>query len=152
VPGMLRLNRDKPSADSHLIREGARGRRTVDTFSTWETKCLPVLQSLVTALNQCDRTYERRWAPALLSHADQLRAASVEVQRWSTEHPCPLVQFDAQIARISLACAYAGTSFESVAEGGSSVTWLVVHQELRHLHIVLTKLLVMLDEKAGHLS
>jgi hypothetical protein len=124
----------------------------MDTFSEWQTRLAPVLQPLLAVLRQCDLTYERRWAPALTSHADQLSAASRVVQGWSTEHPCPVNGFDAQLARIALASAYAGTTFETVAEGGSSVTWLVVHHELRRLHAVVTRFLAMLDEKAEQLS
>ena len=74
------------------------------------------------------------------------------VQRWSPEHPCPLSGFDAQLERIAAAYAQAGTSFEAVATGGSSVTWLVVHQELRRLHMVVAKFFGLLEERAGHLS
>ncbi len=123
----------------------------METFSDWEAESVPVVRAILTALDQCDRTYERRWAPALLSHADQLSAAATTVRLWSTDHPCPLSNFDGQLGRISLAYAYAGVSFESVARG-SSITWLVVDRELRHLRDVVAEFCNMLHEQMGHLS
>lgn len=121
------------------------------TYSDWEAESAPVIRAILTALDQCDRTYERRWAPALLSHADQLSAAARTVQLWSTDHPCPLTDVDAQLVRISLAYAYAGVSFESVARG-SSITWLVVDRELRRLRDVVAEFINLLHEQMGHLS
>jgi hypothetical protein len=121
----------------------------VETFSEWEPRFIATLQPLLAALNQCEATYERKWEPALLSHADQLGAASGTLRKWSAEHPCPSPGVDVQLARIWVAFAHAGASFESMAEGRSSVTWLVVHHELRNMRKVVTKLFRMLEEKAG---
>ncbi len=123
----------------------------METFSDWEAESAPVVQAILTALNQCGRTYERRWAPALLSHADQLSATASTVRLWSTDHPCPLAAFDAQLLRLSLAYAYAAVSFESVAKG-SSITWLVVDRELRRLRDVVAELFNMLHDQMGHLA
>ncbi len=121
----------------------------MDAFSEWESTCISALRPLLTALNQCEVTRDRTWAPALLSHADQLRAASDTLREWSADHPCPAGGFDTQLARIWVAYAHAAASFESVAEGGSSVTWLVVHHELRNMRTVVTRLCRMFEEKAG---
>lgn len=121
----------------------------MDTFSEWEPACISVLQPLLTALNQCEVTRERTWAPALLSHADQLSAASGALREWCADHPCPVAGFDTQLARIWVAYAHAAATFESVAEGGSSVTWLVVHHELKNMRAVVTRICLMFEEKTG---
>ena len=124
----------------------------MQSFDEWETRLTPVLRGVLATLNQCERTYERQWAPALLSHADQLSATATMVREWNLAHPCPLPGLDRQLERLAVAYDYAGSSFESVAAGKSSVTWLVVAQELRRLRAVVTKLLTTLQRELEHLS
>jgi hypothetical protein len=118
----------------------------VDKFGEWKTGFKPVLEAFVAALNHYDSTCERRWSPALLSDADQLRAASRTVQRWSSGHPCPHVGFDDVLARLARSYADAGTCIEAVARG-SSITWLVADHELRRLRTMVVKVLTMLYEE-----
>jgi hypothetical protein len=119
----------------------------VDTFGEWRTGFSPVLEAFLAALNHCDSTCKRRWAPALLSDADQLRAASRTIQRWIPAHPCPHEGFDGVLARLARSYAYAAISLETVA-AGSSVTWLVADHELRALHRSVSKVLTMLYEES----
>lgn len=117
----------------------------MDTLGEWKRGFEPVLAAFQAALNQCDSTCERRWAPALLSDADQLRAASRTIQRWISAHPCPDVDFDDALTRLARTYAYAAISLETVAKG-SSATWLVADHELRALHRSVAKVLTMLYE------
>jgi hypothetical protein len=123
----------------------------VDTFGEWETGFSPVLEAFQTALDHCDSTCERKWAPALLSDADQLRAASRTIQRWISAHPCPREGFDGVFARLARSYAYAAISLETVAKG-SSVTWLVADHELRALHRSVSKVLTMLYESQNQVD
>jgi len=118
----------------------------VETFGEWKTGFRPVLEAFLGSLNQCDSTCERRWAPALLSDADQLRAASRTIWRWSSRHPCPHVDFDGALAGLARSYAYAAISLETVAKG-SSATWLVADHELKALHRSVCKVITMLYEE-----
>ena len=112
----------------------ATGVVTVETVANkWEAELMAILGPLVAALNQADATFGRKWAPALLSHADQFSAASRVLLHWSQEHPSPRPDVDANLARLSVHAAYAAQRFESVSKG-SSLTWLVVDRELKRLH------------------
>ena len=112
----------------------------METFVEWQRGFAPILATIVAALDQCDATAERRWAPALVANADQLRAASGTCRRWSTDHPSPDPDFDVQLARLARSYANAATTLESVATGSSS-TWLVVDRELKGLHAMMAKVL-----------
>jgi hypothetical protein len=122
---------------------------TVDAFGEWKRGFEPVLGAFLAALEQCDSTCERRWAPALLSDADQLRAASRTIRQWSLGHPCPHVDFDGVLARLARSYAYAAISLETVAKG-SSATWLVADHELKALHRSVSKVLALLYEESHH--
>ena len=119
----------------------------MDTFGDWKTGFRPVLEAFLAALQQCESTCERRWAPALLSDADQLRAASRTIRRWSSRHPCPHVDFDGVLARLARSYAYAAISLETVAKG-SSATWLVADHELKALHRSVAKAITMLYQES----
>ena len=109
----------------------------------WEAELIAILSPLVASLDQADMTYSRKWAPALLSHADQLSAASRVLLHWSQDHPSPRPDFDANLARASVHAAYAAQRFESVSKG-SSLTWLVIDRELKRLHVAVATVLTML--------
>jgi hypothetical protein len=122
---------------------------TVDTIGEWKTGFEPVRQAFLAALDHCDSTCERRWAPALLSDADQLRAASRTIRRWSSGHPCPHEGIDGVLTRLARSYAYAAISLETVAQG-SSTTWLVADHELTALHRMVAKVLTILYEESQH--
>ena len=117
------------------------------TFEQWDAEFTPILNGFVAALGHCDATCERRWAPALLANADQLRAASRSLVHWSSEHPCPNPDFDVVLARVARSYAYAAHSVESVSRG-STTTWLVVERELKGLHAMVAKVITLLYEQA----
>ena len=119
----------------------------MDAFGGWKSGFEPVREALLAALQQCETTCERRWAPALLSDADQLRAASRTIRQWSLGHPCPHVDFDGALARLARSYAYAAISLETVARG-SSATWLVADHELKTLHRSVSKVLTRLYEQS----
>jgi hypothetical protein len=135
------------STDSRGLKSRAALGGTVDRFGEWKTAFKPVLEAFLGALSQCDSTCDRRWAPALLSDADQLRAASRTIRRWSSGHPCPHVDFDGALARLARSYAYAAISLETVAKG-SSATWLVADHELKALHRSVSKVIAMLYEES----
>ena len=121
----------------------------METIGEWKTGFEPVREAFLAALNLCDSTCERRWAPALLSDADQLRAASRTIQQWSSGHPCPYKGFDGVLARLARSYAYAAISLETVAKG-SSTTWLVADHELRALRRMVGQVLAILYEESQH--
>ena len=121
----------------------------MDTFGEWKRGFKPVLKALLAALNHYDSTCERRWAPALLSDADQLLAASRTVERWSSGHPCPNAGFAGVLARLARSYAHTAISLETVAKG-SSATWLVADDERKRLHTTVAKVLTMLYEQSEH--
>ena len=112
----------------------------METFVEWERGFAPILATVVAALDQCGATAERRWAPALVANADQLRAASGTCRRWSTNHPSPDRDFDVLLARLARSYVNAASALESVAKGSTS-TWLVVDRELKGLHTTMAKVL-----------
>ena len=116
-------------------------------FSRWEAEFGPVFHGFVAPLGRCDSTCARQWAPALLSDADQLRAAAKSLDRWSTEHPCPDQNVDMALKRVARSYRYAAQGVEAVARG-SSATWLVVERELKGLHAMVAKVMTLLYDQA----
>ena len=119
----------------------------MDAFEEWESGFTRVLEAFVAAMNQCDATAHRQWAPALVADADQLRAASRTIEGWCADHPCPDRDLDILLVRVARSYANAAASLESVAKGAPS-TWLVVDQELRGLHGMVAKVLTMLFDRS----
>ena len=62
----------------------------MESMTEWETSFIPVLRVALEAVNHCDRTFDRKWAPALLADADQLRAAGTTMEKWGEANPCPI--------------------------------------------------------------
>ena len=118
----------------------------MEAFIEWEMGFAPIFEALAAALKQCDATAERRWAPALVANADQLRAASKSVGEWSSEHPSPDGDVDVLLTRVARSYIYAARTLESVALGSSS-TWLVVDRELHGLRKMVAKVNAMLLQK-----
>lgn len=46
------------------------------TIEEWSVRFDGGMTPVLAALQQCEDTCDRQWAPALVAHADQLRAAS----------------------------------------------------------------------------
>jgi hypothetical protein len=120
----------------------------VETMTEWETRFIPVMRLALEALNHCDRTFDRRWAPALLADTDQLRAAGMTMEKWGEANPCPHRDLAMAVARMSRSCEHAAANIESVARAGSTCTWLVVERELRGLHSLVGRVLAQFHD--GH--
>ncbi|HEX3980380.1 MAG TPA: hypothetical protein VHW93_04115 [Acidimicrobiales bacterium] len=124
----------------------------MEMFSEWERCFRPVLGACLAALDHCDETCARQWAPALISHADQLNQASSSVARWSADNRCPQPDLDIALGQMSRAYGNAAAMLEALAERGSTRTWLTVDRELRGLHATVAKVLAMLYQRTYSLT
>jgi hypothetical protein len=131
--------------EEHVGGDG-RG-QPVETFAEWERCFRPVLGACLAALDHCDETCARQWAPALVSDADQLHEASASVERWSSDNQCPQPDLDIALAQMARSYRNAATMLEALGKRGSLSTWLTINRELRGLHATVAKVLAMLYQQ-----
>jgi hypothetical protein len=108
----------------------------LSTYLEWESGAGVALISLVAVLDACQSTCRTECASALLSDADQLRAASRDFQTWLHDQPCPDPDLNLSVVRVGRSLAYLATSFEVVARSAQTVSWRVVERELSDLRVL----------------
>ncbi len=109
------------------------------TFEQWAARFSTGVTPALAVLQQCEETCVRQWAPALVAHADQLRAASVALSRWVEENPCPIGDIGLELAQT--ARSYSNAADVLQASMGSGSTWLAVTREIQLLHREVSHLL-----------
>ncbi len=120
--------------------------RGADAFHKWEAGIAPILRAAMAALDACDRTYDRRWSPALVANADQLSAASRTILRWVQGNACPHADLDTMLTRLARSYCYLAAVLETHGDG--SLSWLLVDRELRSVHSAMTRTLTMMYQRA----
>src|SRR5271165_4474599 len=125
---------------------GDAGGHPVTSFREWDSEVGGVLVVLIDVLNSCHRSCTERCSTSLGSHADQLRAASRDVEAWLASHTGPYPDLNVQLARLARSFAFLGTSLDVLTESGPSVCWEVVDRELRGLHALIQETLKMMNE------
>ena len=119
----------------------------LSTYREWESGAGVALISLVAVLDACQSTCLNECSSALLSHADQLRAASRDFQTWLHDQPCPDPDINLRVARVSRSVAYLATSFEVLARAAPTVSWRVVERELTGLRVMVTGTYWMMSDR-----
>jgi hypothetical protein len=119
----------------------------LSTYLEWESGAGVALISLVAVLDACQSTCLNECSSALLSHADQLRAASRDFQTWLHDQPCPDPDINLKVTRVSRSVAYLATSFEVVARAAPTTSWRVIGQELTGLRAMVTETYSMMSQR-----
>jgi hypothetical protein len=125
---------------------GDAGGQPVTSFREWDSEVGGVLVVLIDVLNSCHRSCTERCSTSLGSHADQLRAASRDVDAWLASHSGPYPDLNVQLARVARSFAFLGTSLDVLTESAPTVCWEVVDRELRGLHTLIQETLQMMNE------
>ena len=116
------------------------------SFREWDSEVGGVLVVLIDVLNSCHRSCGERCSTSLGPHADQLRAASRDVEAWLASHSGPSPDLNVQLARVARSFAFLGTTLDVLTESGSPVSWQVIDRELRGLHTLIQQTLQMMNE------
>ena len=109
------------------------------TFEQWASRFSTGVTPALAVLQQCEETCVRQWAPALVAHADQLRAASTALSRWVEENPCPIGDIGLELAQAARSYANAADVLQESI--GTGTTWLAVTREIQLLHREMTDVL-----------
>ena len=116
----------------------------VATFREWQSEVGPVFLVLIDVLNACHRSCKAECSSSLGAHADQLRAASRDVEEWIRIHPCPHPDLDLQLGRVASTYGYFGRSLEILAQPAPNVWWKVVERQLAGLHALIDETVRMM--------
>ena len=125
---------------------GDAGGHPVTSFREWDSEVGGVLVVLIDVLNACHRSCTERCSTSLGSHADQLRAASRDVDAWLASHAGPYPDLNVQLARVARSFSFLGTSLDVLTESAPTVCWKVIDRELSGLHTLIQDTLQMMNE------
>ena len=116
----------------------------VATFREWQSEVGPVFLVLIDVLNACHRSCKAECSSSLGAHADQLRAASRDVEEWIRIHPCPHPDLNIQLGSVASTYGYVGRSLEVLAQPAPNVWWTVVERQLAGLHALIDETVRMM--------
>ena len=99
------------------------------SFREWDSEVGGVLVVLIDVLNACHRSCTERHPTSLGAHADQLRAASRDVDAWLASHVGPSPDLTVQLAK-STTAQDINAAFDEAAGGELRGILAVSHEEL----------------------
>jgi hypothetical protein len=113
----------------------------VNQFRQWESGVTPVLHAAMATLNACDRVCEAQWTPAMIGHADQVRAAARSLAVWLEGRRCPYADLDLLLGGMARSYNYLAGSMDEMVNAHSAGDWAELLRDLKGVHSSVARVL-----------